>query len=246
MKAFQDKNIVSGLKKWNKHEAGLVTEADLISEKIIIETISSKSSFPILSEESTEEFSFIDNENFWAIDPLCGTVPFSNSLDTWGLTVSFFSSNNSSVGAIMCPSSNEIIYCDEENVYKNADILTPRPNFPEREDMTLCLEIEKGKNWVDLFKNELDWVKNFSYVNSFASAVYPGSQVIKGNLPIMAIYNISLEHVGALILIGNKLGIKSTDIKGNELNVNEFKNNTPEWFIFGWPDALENLMNKIN
>ena len=82
MKAFQDKNIVSGLKKWNKHEAGLVTEADLISEKIIIETITSKSSFPILSEESTEEFSFIDNENFWAIDPLCGTVPFSNSLDT--------------------------------------------------------------------------------------------------------------------------------------------------------------------
>ena len=146
----------------------------------------------------------------------------------------------------MCPSSNEIIYCDEENVYKNADILTPRPNFPEIEDMTLCLEIEKGKNWVDLFKNELDWVKNFSYVNSFASAVYPGSQVIKGNLPIMAIYNISLEHVGALILIGNKLGIKSTDLKGNELNVNEFKNNTPEWFIFRWPDALENLMNKIN
>ena len=62
----------------------------------------------------------------------------------------------------------------------------------------------------------------------------------------MAIYNISLEHVGALILIGNKLGIKSTDLKGNELNVNEFKNNTPEWFIFGWPDALENLINKIN
>ena len=29
-------------------------------------------------------------------------------------------------------------------------------------------------------------------------------------------------------------------------SVNEFKNNTPEWFIFGWPYALENLMNKIN
>lgn len=61
----------------------------------------------------------------------------------------------------------------------------------------------------------------------------------------MAIYKISIEHVGALILIGNKLGIKSTDVKGNELNVNDFKKNTPEWFIYGWPDAHDKLMNKI-
>ena len=39
LKAFQEKNVISNIKKWNKHEAGLVTEADLISEKIIIETI---------------------------------------------------------------------------------------------------------------------------------------------------------------------------------------------------------------
>ena len=56
--------------------------------------------------------------------------------------------------------------------------------------------------------------------------------------------NIDYLSVGGDHL--NKLGIKSTDLKGNELNVNEFNNNTPEWFIFGWPDALENLMNKIN
>jgi fructose-1,6-bisphosphatase/inositol monophosphatase family enzyme len=246
LKSFQDKNIVSDIKKWNKHEAGLVTEADLISEKIIIETIKSKSSFPILSEEATEKFSFAENERFWAVDPLCGTVPFSNSMQTWGLTVSFFSPDHSSVGAIMCPSSNEIIYCDYENVYKDGVILSSKPNFPEIEDMTICLEIESGQNWVDLFRDELNWIKNFSYVNSFASAVYPGSQIIKGNLPIMAIYKISIEHVGALILIGSKLGIKATDLKGNDLSVEDFKSNDPEWFIYGWPDAHDKLMNKIN
>lgn len=248
LKDFQDSNILSGIKKWNKHEAGLVTEADLMSEKIIIDVIKSHSSFPILSEESSEEFSFSDeNEKFWAIDPLCGTVPFSNSMETWGLTVSFFSSNNSSVGAIMCPSSNEIIYCDEEHVYKNGSIFTPKPNFPEIEDMTLCLEIESGKNWIDLFNNQLDWVKNFSYINSFASAVFPGSQIIQGKLPIMAIYKISIEHVGALISIGNKIGIKSTDINGKELTIDDFKNNIPEWFIYGWPAAHSKLRkNKKN
>tara|TARA_B100001029_G_C15063865_1_gene461447 strand:- start:4435 stop:5259 length:825 start_codon:yes stop_codon:yes gene_type:complete len=246
LKNFQENNIISGIKKWNKYEAGLVTEADLISEKIIIETIKSQSSFPILSEESAEEFSFSnDNENFWAVDPLCGTVPFSNSMETWGLTVSFFSSNNSSVGAIMCPSSDEIIYCDEKEVYKNGNIINPKPNFPEFEDMTICLEIESGKNWVNLFKNKLDWVRNFSYVNSFASAVYPGSQIIQGNLPIMAIYEISIEHVGGLMSIGDKLGIKSTDLEGNDLSVNDFKNKIPEWFLYGWPSAHSKLMDKI-
>ena len=244
MKDFQENNIAPKMKKWNKYEAGLVTEADLLSEKIIIDIIQSESSFPILSEESTTEFSFSKENNFWAVDPLCGTVPYSNSLDNWGLTVSFFSSNKTSVGAIMCPASDEIIYCDDKNVYKNEKIFSPEPKFNEVEDMTLCLEIESGKNWVDLFNNQLDWVKNFSYINSFASAVFPGSQIIQGKLPIMAIYKISIEHVGALISIGNKIGIKSTDINGKELTIDDFKNNIPEWFIYGWPAAHSKLRKK--
>lgn len=185
------------------------------------------------------------SKEFFCIDPLCGTVPYSNNLTSWGLTVSFFSGNKS-VGAIGCPGINEYIYCDQENVYHNGEIYKPDISFPEMIDMTLCLEIEQGKNWSNLFKKELDWVNNFSYINSFASAVYPGLQIIKGNLPIMAIYKISLEHVGGLIAIGEKLGLKSTDSFGNNLNPDSLINNVPDWFIFGWPEAHENLINKIN
>ena len=113
-------------------------------------------------------------------------------------------------------------------------------------DMTLCLEIEQGKNWSKLFQNELSWVNNFSYINSFASAVYPGLQIIKGNLPIMAIYKISLEHVGGLISIGEKLGLKSTDIFGNDLKPDNLINDVPDWFIFGWPKVHEELINLIS
>jgi len=241
---FQKNNNFQNLEKWNKFEAGLVTQADLKSDEVIKKIIKNNSRYSILSEESREDF-ISTSEEFFCVDPLCGTVPYSNNLNSWGLTVSFFSGNKS-VGAIGCPGINEYIYCDEENVYLNNEIYKPDIKFPEMIDMTLCLEIEQGKNWTKLFQNELSWVKNFSYVNSFASAVYPGLQIIKGNLPIMAIYKISLEHVGGLISIGEKLGLKATDIFGNNLKTDNLINDVPEWFIFGWPKVHEDLINLIN
>ena len=47
---------------------------------------------------------------------------------------------------------------------------------------------------------------------------------------------------GSFFVVGSKEELKSLAVEGWD----EFKNNSPEWFIFGWPDALENLMNKIN
>ena len=240
---FQNNNP-KNLEKWNKFEAGLVTQADLKSDEIIKNIIKEKSKHVILSEESREDFDASSDE-FFCVDPLCGTVPYSNNLNTWGLTVSFFSKDRS-VGAIGCPGINDYIHCDEKNVYLNGEVYMPEINFPEMIDMTLCLEIEQGKNWFELFNNELNWVKNFSYINSFASAVYPGLQIIKGNLPIMAIYKISLEHVGGLISIGEKIGIKSTDQFGNNLKTDNLIDNVPDWFIFGWPDVHESLLKKIN
>jgi len=240
---FQAKNYKS-LEKWNKFEAGLVTQADLKSDEIIKNIIKKRSNFGILSEESREDFN-PELDKFFCVDPLCGTVPFSNNLNTWGLTVSFFS-GDSSVGAIGCPGTKEYMHCDEKNVYLNGEIYKPDIEFPEMIDMTLCLEIEQGKNWHELFNKELSWVKNFSYINSFASAVYPGLQIIKGNLPIMAIYKISLEHVGGLISIGEKIGIKSTDKFGNKLKTDNLIDDVPDWFIFGWPEVHESLIKKIN
>ena len=85
---FQNNNP-KNLEKWNKFEAGLVTQADLKSDEIIKNIIKEKSKHGILSEESREDFDASSDE-FFCVDPLCGTVPYSNNLNTWGLTVSFF------------------------------------------------------------------------------------------------------------------------------------------------------------
>jgi len=235
------------LKKWNKSDAALVTEADLMSEKEIIRIINRANlNCPILSEEDTSNFIFPKDNKFWAVDPLCGTVPFSCGLDSWGLSVAYLSkSKSSSVGAIYCPNTGETISCDENSVYINEEKLLVSPKFPKLKDMTLCLEIEDGINWVNLFRKDLEWIKHFSYLNSFASAVYPGSQIILGRIPVMVMYRISLEHIAALITIGEKMGLCATDLRGDDLDIADFDQKIPDWFVFGWPEPHNELINKI-
>ena len=247
LKNKHPKFLGDNLKTWNKDEVSLVTEADLLSEKEIISLIKEKDSKSIiLSEEATPIFQYPPSKQFWAVDPLCGTVPFSAGLDSWGVSVAYISkSKKTSVGAIFCPVSNELIHCDENKVYKNEEEFSVSPKFPKIKDTTLCLEIERGENWVKLFESQLSWVKYFSQINSFASAVYPGIQVINGKIPLMVIYKISLEHIASLLAIGQKLGLCATDIDGNDLDIDNFQHKIPEWFVFGWPEPHNELMNII-
>ena len=61
----------------------------------------------------------------------------------------------------------------------------------------------------------------------------------------MVIYKISLEHVASLLVIGQKLGLCATDIHGNDLDLDSFQDKIPEWFVFGWPEPHNELMNII-
>ena len=61
---FQNNNNFKNLEKWNKFEAGLVTQADLKSDKIIKDIIKNNSNHNVLSEESREEFDLMSEQFF--------------------------------------------------------------------------------------------------------------------------------------------------------------------------------------
>jgi myo-inositol-1(or 4)-monophosphatase len=96
------------LSKINKKGAiDLVTEADIGSEKIIIETIKAK--FPdhsILAEESG-----LNNGNSeckWIIDPLDGTTNFTHQLGLFAISIAFLLNGNVVVGVVLNPVSGEL------------------------------------------------------------------------------------------------------------------------------------------
>ena len=90
----------------------LVTEADLASEKAIIEVI--KESFPdhfILSEEAGEIKT--DSQYKWLIDPIDGTVNFANGIPLCCVSIGVEKEGSMLMGAVYNPVLNEFFFAEK-------------------------------------------------------------------------------------------------------------------------------------
>ena len=93
----------------------LVTEADIESEKQIIETIRKK--FPdhdILAEESGSSIHG-DAEYQWVIDPLDGTTNFAHQVPFFSVSIAFAVSGEIQVGIVLNPVSGELFTAVKHN-----------------------------------------------------------------------------------------------------------------------------------
>lgn len=98
-----------------KGEINLVTEADLASEKMIVERI--RSHFPkhtILAEESGETV-ICDNEQTWKwiIDPLDGTTNFAHGYPCFAVTIALEHKGEIVLGVTYDPTRNEVFAAEK-------------------------------------------------------------------------------------------------------------------------------------
>lgn len=92
-----------------KGEIDLVTEADLASEKLIIERI--KSYYPrhsILAEEAGNAVIIGDSEWKWIIDPLDGTTNFAHGYPCFCVTLALEHSGDVVIGVTFDPTRDEL------------------------------------------------------------------------------------------------------------------------------------------
>ena len=91
----------------------LLTEADLASEKCIIDSI--KSRFPthnIITEES--DLDTVESEYTWIIDPLDGTTNFVHNLPIFAISIGLQYKNETIVGVILNPIYNQCFHATKE------------------------------------------------------------------------------------------------------------------------------------
>jgi len=92
---------------------GLVTQTDLEAEKAILEVLSTKTDFSILSEESG---AVLKNDGpVWVVDPLDGTTNFAHSLPLFAVSVGLMHGSDSLVGVIIDPIQNKEYYAAKES-----------------------------------------------------------------------------------------------------------------------------------
>ncbi len=98
-----------GVKYTKENATDVVTEADLISNKIIIDAIKKKYPTHGIISEETGEYQR-DAEYCWIIDPLDGTRNFSTKTPMFGVMIGLARNGEMELATIYNPCTNELLF----------------------------------------------------------------------------------------------------------------------------------------
>jgi myo-inositol-1(or 4)-monophosphatase len=110
----------------------IATQADLFAEKETIMTIRQYDNSPILSEEVGAIGDLDGKKDFWVIDPLDGTVNYTNHIPLYATSIAYLAKGIPVVGVIYNPSQNELFYGARGiGVFKNNTRISINDRLPE-------------------------------------------------------------------------------------------------------------------
>ena len=104
-----------------KNDNSPITNADLISNKIIIEGIKKISTYPILTEECYVTYSRRKKwDKFWLIDPLDGTKDFIEKNGDFTINIALIENSKPIYGVVYMPLNNTTYFAIKNyGAYKN-------------------------------------------------------------------------------------------------------------------------------
>ena len=105
-----------GLEKKMKSDNTPVSNGDLEVNRLLIKRISQlMPNIPIVSEETSENKSSLNLENFWLIDPIDGTYDYINNLDEFTINAGLILKKKPAAGLIYAPAKKRMFYSYGDN-----------------------------------------------------------------------------------------------------------------------------------
>ena len=112
---IRDFGEIEKLQVSKKGPADFVTNADLKTEKIILEELKkARPHYSVISEESGVEKNK-DKNNTWIIDPIDGTINFLHGIPHFAISIALKSKNEIISGLIFDPIKNEMFFAEKDN-----------------------------------------------------------------------------------------------------------------------------------
>ena len=110
---IRDFGEIEKLQVKKKGPSDFVTNADLKSEKIIIDELKkARPNYSFLSEENGEKKNK-DLDNTWIIDPIDGTINFLHGIPHFAISIALLSEGKIISGLIFDPIKNEMFYAEK-------------------------------------------------------------------------------------------------------------------------------------
>ncbi len=193
----------------------LVTDADFAAEKVLLKALETgKHAAPVLSEESGGLWK--DEETFWTIDPLDGTINYAFGNPLFGLNIAYVKDGVATHGVSYLPFLDELFYAEKEKgVFLNNKKITC-PKRPLSQSIIFCAW---SKRTPEKDRQGLQYVADISH--AALSIRDPGSTSL-GLAYVAAgryggyVYNSATPWditAGALMI--EEAGGKVTDFEGN-------------------------------
>ena len=190
---IRDFGEIEKLQVSKKGPADFVTNADLKTEKIIIEELKkAKPNYSIISEESGVENNK-DKDNTWIIDPIDGTVNFLHGVPHFAISIALRSKNEIISGIIFDPIKNEMFYAEKNN---GAYFNNQRIRVSKKNQIDDCLFVTGGR-----IKNE----PNVVYRKSGCAAL-DMAYVASGRYDGYFQHDLNLWDIAAGIVLVNEAG----------------------------------------
>ena len=189
---IRDFGEIEKLQVSNKGPTDFVTNADLRTEKIIIEELKkAKPNYSILSEE--KGFEKNKDTRTWIIDPIDGTINFLHGVPHFAISIALKENNEIIAGLIFDPIKNELFYAEKNN---GAFFNNQRIRVSKKKKLNECLFSTGGKIKFDY---------DFSYRKS-GSAALDLAYVAAGRYDGFFQKNLKLWDIAAGILILSEAG----------------------------------------
>ncbi len=207
------KNFNRGAVKLKAHHE-ILTKADLLSEKIILEEIkNSFSDHKILSEESGQNKNHSDY--LWVVDPVDGTTNFSMHNPLWCISIGVFYRDKVVLGVTYAPILDELYIAEKGKGARKNGKKIKVSKYTQKSLHTFCHGRE-NKHFKVALKyytyqklNELD-------CRQLGSAAIELAYVASGRTESIMIPGANSWDVAAGVLMVREAGGKVTDFKGKE------------------------------
>ena len=194
-----------------------VSNADIKTEKIIInELMKSKKNYSIISEEGGSKINS-DTENVWIIDPIDGTTNFLHGVPHFAISIALKSNNEIVSGLIYDPIKDEMFYAEKNN---GAFFNNQRIKVSKKKDIDSCLFGTGGEiTKIDLITRKSGCAAlDMAYV---AAGRYDGYFQNNLNLWDIAAGIIIVKEAGGII---NEVNLSENDnikIRASSSSINE-------------------------
>lgn len=123
----------------------VVTEVDFKAQEIILKTLAKSIldyDLALLTEESVDDKSRFEKDYFWCIDPMDGTLAFTEKTPGYAVSIGLVSKSGESLIGVVFNPSTKILYhaIKGEGAYKNEMPWKPDLSFENKNSFTLQMD----------------------------------------------------------------------------------------------------------